>query len=84
MFFNIFKRQKNRSTQKPQLFDLEGNELKEGDIVESLRYNLGACKIILKNEMYYYESLESGERVSWTRMIDAATEKQKVKLQKND
>ena len=52
--------------------------------MESLRYHLGACKIILENEMYYYESLESGERVSWTRMIDAATEKQKVKLQKND
>lgn len=84
MFFNIFKRRKDRSTKKPKLLDLEGNELKEGDIVESLRYHLGACKIILENEMYYYESLESGERVSWTRMIDAATEKQKVKLQKND
>ncbi len=84
MFFNIFKRRKDRSIQKAQLIDLEGNEINEGDIVESLRYDLGACKIILENETYYYQSLESGERVSWTRMIDAATEKQKVKLQKND
>jgi len=84
MFFSIFKRRKDRLPQKPQLIDLENNELKEGDIVESLRYDLGACKIILENETYYYESLESGERVSWTKMIDASTEKQKVKLQKND
>lgn len=75
MFFNIFKRRKDRSIQKVQLIDLEGIEIKEGDIVESLRYDLGACKIILENETYYYQSLESGERVSWTRIFNAATEK---------
>jgi len=84
MFFNIFKRRKDRSIQKVQLIDLDGIEIKGGDIVESLRYDLGACKIILENETYYYQSLESGERVSWTRIFNAATEKQKVKLRKND
>ena len=79
--FNLFKRKKARDNHqaRPQLLDLDKNPLHPGDTVESLRYDLGACKLILEDDTYYYESLESGEKVSWIRMIDAATEMQKVK-----
>lgn len=71
---NFFKKKKEQ-----ELYDLEGNRLQEGDFVLSLRYNLGECKIIKSEEGFEYESLESGEKVSWLKMIDAATTRQKVK-----
>ncbi len=78
--FNLFKRKKARDNQDHlQLLDLDKNPLHPGDTVKSLRYDLGDCKLILEDDTYYYESLESGEKVSWIRMIDAATEMQKVK-----
>ncbi|UCG26887.1 MAG: hypothetical protein JSV24_07865, partial [Bacteroidales bacterium] len=55
------------------------NPLKEGDIVESLRYEMGRCKILVTEEGYIYESLDTGKRVSWAKMIDATTENQKVR-----
>ncbi|NQT78634.1 MAG: hypothetical protein HQ565_13055 [Bacteroidetes bacterium] len=70
---------KKKKETLPVMLDLDGKPLKEGDIVESLRYDLGKCRIIKTGEMYAYESLESGEKVSWARMIDAASKKQKVR-----
>ena len=53
--------------------------VQEGDEVESLRYDLGKCVLIKEEETFYYESLETGEKISWIKMIDAATEFQKVR-----
>ena len=64
---------------KPKMADLDGNLLKEGDFVESLRYNLGECKLLKTDNGYEYESVSSGEKVSWAKMVDAATENQKVR-----
>lgn len=81
--FNIFKKNHRRKNQ-PQLIDLDQNQLKVGDRVLSLRYNLGMCEIIRKEDGIFYRSLESGEEVSWLLMIDAATEYQKVKKVEQD
>ena len=62
-----------------QLLDLDKKPINPGDMVQSLRYDLGVCKLVLEGNTLYYESVESGERVSWIRMIDAATEMQKVR-----
>ncbi|MFC2124308.1 hypothetical protein ACFLU5_05815 [Bacteroidota bacterium] len=74
---NFFKKSKKKN--RPQLTDLDQNPLVVGDQVESLRYDLGLCEIIEKENGIFYRSLESGEEVSWLLMIDAATEFQKVR-----
>ena len=77
---NLFKRKKENETKsKPQLVDLDQNPLKEGDLVDSMRYELGRCRILKDDDGFWYESLKSGEKVSWLKMIDAATDCQKVK-----
>lgn len=48
-------------------------------MVEALRYNLGKSRLLVIDEAYVYESLDTGEQVHYTRMIDAITECQKVK-----
>ncbi len=68
-----------RSGSKLRMVDLDGNVLNEGDMVESLRYNLGECKLLKTDNGYEYESVGSGEKVSWAKMVDAATENQKVR-----
>lgn len=68
-----------RAVPEPIMADLEQNPLQEGDIVECLRYEMGQCRLQKTENGYEYESLETGERVSWLRMIDAATQLQKVK-----
>ncbi len=77
--FQLFKKNSSAKKRQPKLADLDGNPLKDGDIVESLRYELGKCRIILAEEGYIYESLDTGKRVSWAKMIDATTENQKVR-----
>jgi len=72
-------KKKEKPKALPPLVDLDQNPLQEGDLVQALRYDLGKAKIVMEDDMIYYESLESGERVSWVKMIDAATEFQKVK-----
>ena len=74
--FNFFKRKKKE--EKP-LLDIDGNLLQEGDEVDAQRYELGLCKLIKENDQYFYESLESGKKIHWAKMIDAITERQKVK-----
>ena len=76
--FGLFKRRKDAKSQ-PQMLDLDDNPLAAGDEVMSLRYDLGKCTLVETEQGLEYESLETGERVSWVRMIDAATERQKVR-----
>jgi len=78
--FNLFKKGKhNKDKAKlPTLMDLNNQPIQEGDIVESLRYDLGRCKVHRVGNGYEYESLETGDKVSWVKMIDATTENQKV------
>ncbi len=73
--FGLFRKKKKEA----MLFDLEGNLLTEGDIVESLRYEMGECKIVKADSGFEYHSLIKDKKVSWLRMIDAATEHQKVR-----
>lgn len=62
----------------PVLADLNQQPLAEGDLVESLRYGLGTCRVVLTDRGLAYESLQDGRRVTWHRMVDAATDLQKV------
>ena len=79
--FKFFKRNpngkaKSNGQQKKssiQFVDIDGQPLAEGDRVQSLRYDLGECVIVAVEKGYDYESVETGERVSYLRMIDAAT-----------
>jgi len=82
--FSFFKKKSRENKKLPRLADLNDNPLKEGDIVISHRYELGECKILNTENGIEYESISSGKRVSWLRMIDAATEKQKVNKVEKD
>lgn len=65
-----------------KLVDLASNPLLDGDRVMSLRYGLGECVLRITPDGTFYESIETGEKVSYTRMVDASTNCQKVnKLQ---
>ena len=64
---------------KIQFVDFEGQPLKEGDIVMSMRYDLGESRIIKTEEGMAYESLSSGQTVGYAKMIDAASGYQKVR-----
>ncbi|TAH19491.1 MAG: hypothetical protein EAZ08_08355 [Cytophagales bacterium] len=78
--FNFFRKKKENGVKPmPEISDLEGIALKEGDLVDALRYDLGRCKIVIEDKKYFYESLTTGEKVSWAKMIDAATNFQKVR-----
>ena len=74
--FGLFKKSKKKKS--PQLVDLNDYPIEVGDFVISKRYDLGKCELIEEDGDFYYQSLDSGERINWLRMIDAATEKQKV------
>lgn len=76
--FGLFKKKKKKEHQ-PVLADLNNHPLHEGDVVESLRYGLGKCRIIMGEKGLIYESIENGKQVSWHLMVDAATDLQKVK-----
>ncbi|MTI20411.1 hypothetical protein E1176_05195 [Fulvivirga sp. RKSG066] len=76
--FGLFKR-KDKKPALPALTDLNNQPLKEGDLVEALRYNLGQCKLVVEENSYFYQSLENGQKTSWLKMIDASTDTQKVK-----
>jgi len=72
--FGLFKKKKKAIV----LYDFDGNALKEGDLVESMRYDLGDCRLEVNEGSYEYVAMDSGEKVSWLKMIDASTERQKV------
>ena len=73
--FGIFKKKKKELV----LYDLEGNALEEGDIVLSLRYDMGECRLVKTENGFEYQSIEGDTNMSWLKMIDAATERQKVR-----
>ncbi|MDN5213806.1 hypothetical protein QQ020_17160 [Fulvivirgaceae bacterium BMA12] len=79
--FGLFKKKLDdgKKTNLPELYDLDDKPLQVGDTVESLRYELGKSKIVLEDGQYYYESIATGKKVIWLKMVDAITEKQKVK-----
>lgn len=76
--FSLFKKKDDPSTTL-KFADIDGHPLKEGDLVLSLRYELGRCRIVNTGEGFEYQSLENGKRISWTKMIDATTKNQKVR-----
>lgn len=76
---NLFSRNRKSRKKLPVLQDLNKQRLQEGDVVEALRYNLGKARLLFVDDTFVYESLDTGERVPYTRMIDAITECQKVK-----
>ncbi|MFY0685813.1 MAG: hypothetical protein JXQ90_01540 [Cyclobacteriaceae bacterium] len=80
--FNWFKK-KEKSKSLPLLIDMQGNELKSGDLVTTIRYDMGECRLYLEDEVFYYESIASGKVVKYTKMIDAITRHQKV-IKKSD
>ena len=83
--FNLFgKKKKDNHVNQPILADLNGEPLMDGDIVMSLRYDLGKCRVIQDGKGIIYESLENGKQVRWTLMIDASTDLQKVTKIKED
>ena len=73
--FGLFKKKKKELI----LFDLEGNALADGDIVLSLRSDMGECKLVKTEEGFEYQSIENDAKMTWLKMIDAATERQKVR-----
>ena len=74
---DLFNRKKKKPL--PQLVDIDNNPLLPGDRVMTQRYDLGECELLLEEDICYYRSLKTGERVIWVKMIDASTERQKVK-----
>ena len=75
--FSLFKK-KPKEKQPPQLLDLGGVPILEGDTVESHRYELGRCKVELEGLHYFYVSESTGHKVSYLKMVDAITGNQKV------
>lgn len=76
--FGLFKKKNKKKKSNVQFVDLNGNSLSEGDTVLSHRYELGKCIIKVGENGFEYESIENQKIVNWARMIDAATERQKV------
>jgi len=64
--------------------DLNEQRLQPGDVVEALRYELGRSDIIEEDGHIYYVSKATGKRVSYCLMVDAITERQKVKKEFTD
>lgn len=82
MAFNLFKK-KNLSVRqagkKKQLQDLNGALLFSGDKVDCLRYEMGESILLEVENGFEYESIKTGQKVSYAKMIDAATSFQKVR-----
>ena len=77
-FFRKDKPSSAGASKLPVMADLGNSPLQEGDTVMSLRYDMGRCRVVGVGDGYEYVS-ETGKRVSWLRMVDAATQLQKVR-----
>jgi uncharacterized membrane protein YkoI len=77
--FGWFKKKQKDKSKSPQLADLDGNPLQEGDKVEALRYELGISHLQKSKGGWVYQSEVSGQEISWLKMVDAQTGNQKVK-----
>ncbi|MFK7951483.1 MAG: hypothetical protein AB8B73_01455 [Ekhidna sp.] len=75
-----FLKKKPKEKLPPQLLDINGNLISEGDEVDALRYELGKCKVELEGLQFFYVSIETDKKVSYVKMIDAVTGNQKVKM----
>ncbi|MCB2196548.1 MAG: hypothetical protein KQH79_11860 [Bacteroidetes bacterium] len=75
MALNIFKKKKK----KRQLQDIDGNPLQVGDKVDCMRYEMGESMLLEGENGYEYESIKTKQKVSYAKMIDAATSFQKVR-----
>jgi len=75
MAFNLFKKKNKRK----QLQDLNGTPLFVNDKVDCLRYEMGESILLDGENGYEYESIKTGQKVSFAKMIDAATSFQKVR-----
>lgn len=78
---NVLRSKKEIREKEPEirLMDLESKTLKNGDKVMSLRYDLGESILRITPEGIFYESVATGEKISYTRMVDASTNCQKVR-----
>lgn len=74
MAFNIFKKKKKKALQ-----DIDGNPLLIGDKVDCMRYEMGESILLEGENGYEYESIKTRQKVSYAKMIDAATSFQKVR-----
>jgi hypothetical protein len=85
IMFKFLKKNNSNKKKKSglQFRDFDGLSLKENDLVESLRYDLGKCKIIKTDKGLVYQSVKTGRQVHWTKMIDASTSFQKVRKIEN-
>jgi hypothetical protein len=75
MAFNLFKKKNKRK----QLQDIDGAPLFVGDKVDCLRYEMGESILLDGENGYEYESIKTVQKVSFAKMIDAATSFQKVR-----
>jgi len=75
MAFKLFGKKKK----KKALQDIEGNILQVGDKVDCMRYEMGESFLLESENGYEYESVKDGQKVSYAKMIDAATSFQKVR-----
>ena len=76
--FGIFKKSKSKKDMLPELVDLHNQPILEGDKVTALRYDMGICRVLVIEDKYVYESEQDGKQISWLKMIDASTDRQKV------
>ena len=76
--FNLFRRS-NGQSKIPEISDLDNKPLAAGDFVDCLRYDMGKSKVLFEDGVWFYESIETGKRVSYVKMIDAITSNQKVR-----
>jgi len=82
MAFNLFKNlidRQARKRKKKQLQDVNGNLLRVGDKVDCLRYDMGESTLLEGENGFEYESIKTKQKVSYAKMIDAATSFQKVR-----
>ncbi len=77
-FSRLFQGKKSIPSHEPILVDLHGQPIKVGDEVEALRYELGIAVLVNGPDGLEYQSVTTGEKVSFLRMVDAATRFQKV------
>ncbi len=75
-----FFKKKPKEKLPPQLLDIDGQLIVEGEEVEALRYELGRCKVELEGLHFFYVSNSSGKKMSYTKMVDAITGNQKEKV----
>lgn len=75
MAFKLFSKKKK----KKQLQDLNGTPIHIGDKVNCLRYEMEESILLEGENGYEYESVKTKQKVSYAKMIDAATSFQKVK-----